>query len=369
MEALLESPRQSRIGLALSGGGFRATLFHLGVVAAFRDLGRLTDLSVISCVSGGSIIGAHLVLHWPRYASADDAAFDAVARELIAITRADVRGRIIRRLPRNRHRRFEESLDRYLYSHALLSGTEGGGRPLLVLNTTDLRHGTAAAFVGGSFWPDVRQRESDESGSPVVLDVGPFSLASAVACSAAFPALFRARELSAADFAQPRRRWEAGASLTDGGVYDNLGIQYFLGARGQSPDLFYVSDAGAPFDYVAGLGRSLFSRATRVTDVQMELLRTAYVEDATEAAIPARQIAIGDEPMDRHDVGRPDLLAGIPPREVVRRLQIVRTDLDEFTDLEIDLLIRHGYTVAYRALTGGLMSLPTVTEVSSDIRN
>lgn len=86
MEAPLESPRQSRIGLALSGGGFRATLFHLGVVAAFRDLGRLTDLSVISCVSGGSIIGAHLVLHWPRYASADDAAFDAVARELIAIS-------------------------------------------------------------------------------------------------------------------------------------------------------------------------------------------------------------------------------------------------------------------------------------------
>src|SRR5437899_5096963 len=50
----------SKIGLALSGGGFRATLFHLGVVAAFRQLGRLKEVGVVSCVSGGSIIGAHL---------------------------------------------------------------------------------------------------------------------------------------------------------------------------------------------------------------------------------------------------------------------------------------------------------------------
>src|SRR5207244_7718326 len=61
----------SKIGLALSGGGFRATLFHLGVVAAFRQLGRLKEVGVVSCVSGGSIIGAHLVLNWHRYISVD----------------------------------------------------------------------------------------------------------------------------------------------------------------------------------------------------------------------------------------------------------------------------------------------------------
>jgi len=58
-----------KIALCLSGGGFRATLFHLGVVAAFRQLGRLGEVGVISCVSGGSIIGAHLALNWHRYTS------------------------------------------------------------------------------------------------------------------------------------------------------------------------------------------------------------------------------------------------------------------------------------------------------------
>src|SRR5258708_36398208 len=88
----------SKIGLALSGGGFRATLFHLGVVAAFRQLGRLGEVGVISCVSGGSIIGAHLVLNWHRYTSTDKGPFECAARELVAITTADVRGQIIRRL-------------------------------------------------------------------------------------------------------------------------------------------------------------------------------------------------------------------------------------------------------------------------------
>src|SRR5205807_4330917 len=89
----------SKIGLALSGGGFRATLFHLGVVAAFRQLRKLRDVGVVSCVSGGSIIGAHVVLNWQRYTSTDDAIFEQAAQELVAITAADVRGHIIRRLP------------------------------------------------------------------------------------------------------------------------------------------------------------------------------------------------------------------------------------------------------------------------------
>jgi predicted acylesterase/phospholipase RssA len=352
------------LGLTLSGGGFRATLFHLGVVAAFRQLGRLREISVVSCVSGGSIIGAHLVLHWRRYSSNDNDVFHAVARELVAITTADVRGQILRRLPLRRHLRFEYCLNRYLYSDSLLTAVEGHDRPVLVLNATDLRHGTAAAFVGGSYLPDVREPEL-EDGTPTSIDVGPFSLARAVACSAAFPALFPARDLSAKDFAQPRRKWEAGASLTDGGVYDNLGIQFFLGSRGKAPQTYYVSDAGAPFDYVAGLGRTVLSRATRVTDVQMNLLRTAIIEDVADAAVPVRQISIGDEPLTRQDIGRQDLIAGIPPREIVRRLQLIRTDLDEFTELEIDLLIRHGFTVAYRELNGDLGCTTTVTSAWS----
>ena len=51
-----------KVGLALSGGGFRASLFHIGVLAKLAELDLLRHVEVISCVSGGSIIGAHYYL-------------------------------------------------------------------------------------------------------------------------------------------------------------------------------------------------------------------------------------------------------------------------------------------------------------------
>ena len=52
-----------RLGLALSGGGFRASFFHIGVLARMAELGLLRYVEVISCVSGGSVIGALYYLH------------------------------------------------------------------------------------------------------------------------------------------------------------------------------------------------------------------------------------------------------------------------------------------------------------------
>jgi predicted acylesterase/phospholipase RssA len=55
-----------KIGLALSGGGFRASLFHIGVLARLAELDLLRRVEVLSCVSGGSIIGAHYYLELKR---------------------------------------------------------------------------------------------------------------------------------------------------------------------------------------------------------------------------------------------------------------------------------------------------------------
>src|SRR5450755_3324242 len=68
LDAFLDSPaaRESafigKVGLALSGGGFRASLFHIGVLARLAELDVLRRVEVLSCVSGGSIIGAHYYL-------------------------------------------------------------------------------------------------------------------------------------------------------------------------------------------------------------------------------------------------------------------------------------------------------------------
>ncbi|MEO6723411.1 MAG: patatin-like phospholipase family protein [Ferruginibacter sp.] len=57
-----EIKKAGKLGLALSGGGFRASLFHIGVLAALADKDELRNIEVISCVSGGSIIGAYYYL-------------------------------------------------------------------------------------------------------------------------------------------------------------------------------------------------------------------------------------------------------------------------------------------------------------------
>jgi predicted acylesterase/phospholipase RssA len=53
---------RGKVGLALSGGGFRASLFHLGVLARLAEMDALRSVEVLSTVSGGSIVGAHYYL-------------------------------------------------------------------------------------------------------------------------------------------------------------------------------------------------------------------------------------------------------------------------------------------------------------------
>src|SRR5262249_58701539 len=87
-----------KLGLALSGGGFRASLYHLGLLRFLRDAGLLSQVTHITSVSGGSIMAAHLALNWGRYTGGPHE-FDAAASELLDFVRLDVRNRILRRFP------------------------------------------------------------------------------------------------------------------------------------------------------------------------------------------------------------------------------------------------------------------------------
>ena len=59
---------ESGIGLCLSGGGYRATLFHLGALWRLNESGYLSRINRISSVSGGSIIAGVLGLQWNNLA-------------------------------------------------------------------------------------------------------------------------------------------------------------------------------------------------------------------------------------------------------------------------------------------------------------
>ncbi len=73
---------QGKTGLALSGGGFRAALFHIGVLARLAELNVLRHVEVLSCVSGGSIVGAYYyLLLRQRLENKPESGIDALSRK------------------------------------------------------------------------------------------------------------------------------------------------------------------------------------------------------------------------------------------------------------------------------------------------
>ncbi len=74
---------QPGIGLALSGGGFRATLFHCGTLCRLDELGFLARLDRVSSVSGGSITAGVLATRWSALRFEGDVAKNL--RELVIL--------------------------------------------------------------------------------------------------------------------------------------------------------------------------------------------------------------------------------------------------------------------------------------------
>ena len=56
-------------GLALSGGGYRASVFHLGMLARLSEEGWLENVKFLSTVSGGSLVTGLIIQvnenQWP----------------------------------------------------------------------------------------------------------------------------------------------------------------------------------------------------------------------------------------------------------------------------------------------------------------
>src|SRR3954464_9957430 len=193
----------NRIGLALSGGGFRATLYHLGLVRFLRDAGLLSQVTHITSVSGGSVFAAHLVLNWDLYnGSPND--FDAAASKLLSIVRMDVRNRIVRRALLNGPSRWPRRLlglsnrkltrtglleyhyEKFLYGDTSLF--ELPPSPELHILTTNLSEGCLCSFNRNGLW--IMRRQPDHSVLIEKVHVGLATVPMAVAASSAFPGFF-----------------------------------------------------------------------------------------------------------------------------------------------------------------------------------
>jgi NTE family protein len=353
----LPRTRRRGIGLCLSGGGYRATLFHLGALRRLHELGVLArpDFRTVSSVSGGSIAAAQLATALARQdASMDRAAWiREVEAPLRAFTRRDIRTRALlkRLLPWNwadSTTGVEELARRYEELTALRLAALPSV-PSFVFCATDMAYGVGWVFTREAMGSYQAGYQPPPAGFP---------LARAVAASACFPPVFDPMKMrldpgaltgGRAPRGPERDACIRGLRLTDGGDYDNMGLEPVW----KSHAVVLVSDAGGIFTHEGDKG--LLWRIPRyqgIQEAQARALRKRWlIASFATGVLEGAYWGVGSAPSRYGDYeGYGKELA----RETVAE---IRTDLDAFSDAEAGVLMNHGYTLLEAALRAHLPSL------------
>ena len=341
-----------RLGLALSGGGLRATLFHLGVVRFLRDAGVLGEVTHIVSVSGGSILGAHLALNWGRY-NGSEADFDAAASKILNFVQSDARNQIARRIPfllpfrqlrrvafRGTSRAvtptglLERLYAKHLYGDARVHQLPE--TPELHLLTTNMSEGGLCSFTRAGL---IMQHRTSGGTNVEILPARLTRVALAVTASLAFPGFFPPALITADDLGLSDGEF-APHTFTDGGVYDNLGVRAFdlLEHLDPSLDQILVSDVGKPFSISRSHSLGMIGRAMRASDILWDrvgqLEQQKFQNDPRFLFVAALDnVNLRDDPTALHPV-------------IQSEVAHIRTDIDRFSPLEITALVQHGYCVA-----------------------
>ena len=363
-------------GLALSGGGYRASLFHLGVTRRLHELGALQNVTRLSSVSGGSILAGFLA-HRMLDRGATRLEFGDWEAEVSApfrrVVRKDIRtGLLVRHIawnwiwPAPRATGLERAFRRRLGARRLveLPASEDGIE--FIFLATSIEKGTPFRFTAEK----IGTHKTPES----------MTISEAVAASACFPPIFGPIKIA--------KDGNTIAHLTDGGVYDNTGMEPIWNTQ----KVVLVSDAGTPFDFK--VPRWFGARIMRYVDIgrnQVGALRRRAIVRRLHRGY--RTVRVDGEPSpcaladeddcymrDKRLTDKPtgafwrlasskqnfcegcsdefaDYVAGLEadwygyPEELQRSLiGEVRTDLDAFTTAESKVLENHGYFMADLAI-------------------
>lgn len=272
------------IGLALSGGGYRAMVFHLGALLRLNEVGLLKALKRVSSVSGGSITAAVLGMEWKNLQfDADGRAaniaivVDAV-REMAGhtIDAGAVIGGIL--FPGSISDKVASAYDKFVFKGRTLQDLPNDAvneGPRFVINATNIQSGALWRFSR----PYMGDYHVGLVNDPTV------SLARAVAASSAFPPILSPSELdvtqpysntAGADLGSPE--FQKTVYLSDGGVYDNLGLETIE----KRYNTLLVSDAGQKMQADATPATDWARHSVRVLDVidnQVRSLRQRHLVD------------------------------------------------------------------------------------------
>ncbi len=365
-----------KIGLALSGGGFRAALFHIGVLARLAELDLLRGVEIISTVSGGSIIGAYYYLKVKELlegrrqdgAIPNAAAYLRIVQEVevgfLAAVQKNMRMRAFgdRRKNARMFREGYSTTERMgeLYTQhffaplfegeiflkdlpiqAVHGPQEDCKIPRLILNATTLNNGHlwqfTGEFVGEAVWQydqtlmDKRYFDSDENTPGQRVKLNGITLGQAVAASCCVPGLFEPLSLNGlyeTELGEPIE-----VRLVDGGVFDNQGL---ISLFNENCTHIVCSDASDPLKKEPNPPTRVLNVAMRANEIMMDRIRTEVLNELLES-YPGRYafFHLGDE-MGEH-------LFPNEAQRIVNALSYIRTDLDSFSDLEAYTLMYYGY--------------------------
>jgi NTE family protein len=333
--------------LALSGGGFRATLFHLGTIVRLNELGRLATLERFSSVSGGSITAGMLACRWARLKAAGFAAAELdslVVQPLRRFCSRNIDQRAIAEGAISPWATASDVLAREyneLFDRAKLPQLPD--TPRFVFNTTNLQTGRDFR-IAKPYMADYRIGQINKP----ELDLG-----TAVAASSAFPPILSpcvievdptswVKTEGADLFDNPRYRHTL--TLTDGGAYDNIGLEPI-----DEFETVLVSDAGAPFGMQEQARTDPVGQLSRALDIATDQARGLRARYLIELAKLRNQKAVYwgiDTRIEKYPAA--DQLRCDPAR--TDGLKDVRTRLNAFDLAEQETLINWGYALCDAAM-------------------
>jgi NTE family protein len=347
MNAVVEiAARNKGVGLALSGGGYRASLFHLGSLQRLCSLGALDAVSHFSSVSGGSITSGLIAVDFiTQPVSAWQDRLARVGRQLRAFCSHTIdTGTIVGGMLTPFRRVSDVLANKYkdMYGEHRLSELPANG-PQFTFCSTNLQTGRLVHLTRGAVI-DYRIGRAN-------VDV---SLARAVAASSAFPPFLSPVIIDCKGASWTALRHSVHTDdpdytmklyLTDGGAYDNMGLEPVW----DDYETVLVSDAGAPYTPQEDIDSNWFSQlhcAFEIATDQARGVRKRWLVSQYETGTPAGTYwGINTDILNYQQA---DALRVAPG--TINRLAGMRTRLNAFSPEEQELLINWGYAVTDAAL-------------------
>lgn len=358
-------PDRPRLGLALSGGGVRAAVFHLGVLRHLAQQRRLEDVAHISTVSGGSlIVGAifsHAGFQWPHSEQYLKEIYPALRERLTSGDLLSLRALGWKGAVRESFRilfRRAEILPKVLASQWGVSGS------MKDLPDSPEWHINATCYETGKNWRFSKKMMGDwQFGRHFSPDV---PIANAIAASAAVPYAIGALRIDLPEHGW----WETDPAtrkplrqksplmrrvrLWDGGAYENMGLEAIYKPNGglQDCDFLICSDASGPLGVpkpfsLVGMAQGKLN-SPRLFDIASDQIR------ALRSRMLIGSIARGEVKGVIVRMGTSMRKFGMDPDMLKERLTDEQssmslnypTNLTRISEVDFDLLSRHGFEVS-----------------------